>query len=203
MNMNPKRQYFNDLAPQWDSFPTIADAPAKIQRYLARSARPGARLILDVGCGTGILLPYLLAMYQQAACLVEFDYAKGMLVENARKFPDGRILRVCADVHDLPFVVPSFDLILCFSVLPHLGDTVSAIGKLYKALRPQGVLTVGHMSASKELNEFHSSLDAPVMHDRLPPAGELGDVLCRLGASVVCREDEADWYFVRAEKGGA
>jgi demethylmenaquinone methyltransferase/2-methoxy-6-polyprenyl-1,4-benzoquinol methylase len=90
MNMSPKRQYFNDLAPQWDSFPTIADAPARIQRYLARSARPGARLILDVGCGTGILLPYLLEMYPQAGCLVEFDYAEGMLVENACKFPDGR-----------------------------------------------------------------------------------------------------------------
>jgi ubiquinone/menaquinone biosynthesis C-methylase UbiE len=203
MTMNPKKQYFHDLAPQWDSFPTVPDAPARIRRYLERSARPGARQILDVGCGTGILLPYLLEMYPQAACLVEFDYAEGMLVENSRKFADARVLRVCADVQNLPFVGPSFDLVLCFSVLPHFSDAVSAVERLYRALRPQGVLTVGHMSASKELNEFHSSLDAPVRHDRLPPAGELGVILRRLGATVVRMEEETDWYFVRAEKGSA
>jgi ubiquinone/menaquinone biosynthesis C-methylase UbiE len=203
MNMTPKRQYFSDLAPQWDSFPTVPDAPAKIRRYLARSARPGARLILDVGCGTGILLPYLLEMYPQAACLVECDYAEGMLVENARKSASDRVLRLCADVQNLPFVGPSFDLILCFSVLPHFSDMASAVERLYRALRPQGVLTVGHLSASKELNEFHSSLDAPVRHDRLPPAGELGAILGRFGATAVSMEEETDWYFVRAEKGSA
>jgi demethylmenaquinone methyltransferase/2-methoxy-6-polyprenyl-1,4-benzoquinol methylase len=203
MTMNPKRQYFHDLALQWDSFLTVADAPARIRRYLERSARRGARRILDVGCGTGILLPYLLEMYPQAAPVVEFDFAEGMLAENARKFPDQRILRVCADAQDLPFVGLSFDLILCFSVLPHLGDTAPAVEKLYQALRPQGVLTVGHMSASKELNEFHRSLDAPVMRDKLLSAGELGEILRRLGAAVVCMEEETDWYFVRAEKGSA
>ena len=202
MTTNPKRQYFNDLAPQWDSFPTIPNAPARIRRYLERSARPGARQILDVGCGTGILLPYLLEMYPQAVCMVEFDFAEAMLAENARKFSDNRVLRICGDVQNLPFVGPSIDLVLCFSVLPHLGDTVSAVGKLYKALRPKGVLTVGHMAASKELNEFHGSRNGPIMHDKLLPAGELGEILRRLGASVVC-EEEADWYFVRAEKESA
>ena len=158
--------------------------------------------VLDVGCGTGILLPYLLEMYPQAACMVEFDFAEAMLAENARKFSDNRVWRICGDVQNLPFVGPSLDLVLCFSVLPHLGDTVSAVGKLYKALRPKGVLTVGHMTASKELNEFHGSLNGPIMHDKLLPAGELGEILRRLGAAVVC-EEEADWYFVRAEKESA
>jgi ubiquinone/menaquinone biosynthesis C-methylase UbiE len=202
MTTNPKRQYFNNLAPQWDTFPTIPNAPARIREYLKRSARPGARRILDVGCGTGILLPYFFEIYPQAASIVEFDFANAMLVENARKFRRECVSYVCGDARNLPFRQSSFDIVLCFSVLPHLGDAAAVIRGLFQVLRPQGALSVGHMSASKELNEFHSSMDGPIKHDRLLPAHDLGEILRGLGATVNCTDEQADSYFVRAEKRG-
>jgi hypothetical protein len=52
---------------------------------------------------------------------------------------------------------------------------------------------------SRELNAFHSSLDGPIVHDRLPPAVELAEALERLGAAVTHQEEDSDWYFVRAK----
>lgn len=200
MTMNPRRQYFNNLAPQWDTLPVVPGAPARIREFLKRSACPGARRILDVGCGTGILLPYLFESYQDAAAIVEFDLAEAMLAENARKFTRKGVAYVCGDAQHLPFKPSSFDAVLCFSVLPHLGDAAAVMPGLFRVLHPGGALSVGHLTASKELNEFHNSLDGPIKHDRLLPAGDLGEILRSLGATVHCTEEAPDGYFVRAEK---
>ena len=200
MTMNPRRPYFNDLAPRWDTFPVATDAPARIREFLRRSARVGARRILDVGCGTGILLPYLAEAYPSETVIVEFDLAEAMLREGVCKFPSGRVLRVCGDAQNLPFQAASFDLVLCFSVMPHLGDAGLVTQNLFRALRLGGVFTVGHLSASKELNEFHHAQNGPIQDDMLLPARDLGSILCRLGAAVVCAEEGPDSYFVRAER---
>ena len=200
MTMNPRRPYFNNLASQWDTFPVASDAPARIREFLRRSARAGAQRILDVGCGTGILLPYLAEVYPPETFIVEFDLADAMLREGARKFPRGNILRVCGDAQDLPFQASSFDLVLCFSVMPHLGDAALVTQNLFRALRPGGVFTVGHLSASNKLNEFHHSQNGPIRHDMLLPARDLGRILSHLGAAVVCAEEGPDSYFVRAER---
>ncbi len=198
--MNLKRQYFNNLAPQWDTLPGTPDAPARIRRFLQQSACPGVRRILDVGCGTGILLPFLFEAYPNAESIIEFDFADIMLAQNASKFSHKGVSRVCGDARRPPFKESSFDLVLCFSVLPHLGDAASVIPGLIAVLRPAGTIGVGHMSASKELNNFHSSLDAPVKQDRLLPARDLGEIFRSAGAAVHCAEEGPDSYFVLAEK---
>ncbi len=200
MDNDQKRQYFNELAPRWDSFPTIPNAASKIRSYLERSRHPHPRHILDVGCGTGILTADLMELYPEAQVIVELDYAEQMLFENAKKFRDRRVLHVHGDARKLPFIVPTFDLILCFSALPHFDDSYSALNQFFRALRPSGILTIGHMAASQDLNAFHHALEAPVNRDRLLPAKELSVILEQLGARGIVAEEEKEWFFVRAEK---
>ncbi len=203
MTMNPRRPYFNNLAPQWDTFPVATDAPVRIREFVHRSARVGARRVLDVGCGTGILVPYLAEVYPPATAIVEFDFADAMLIEGTRKFRQGHIFRVCGDVQNLPFPEASFDVVLCFSVMPHLGEASLVARNLFRVLRAGGVLAVGHLAASKELNAFHRSKNGPIHHDTLLPACDLGEILRHLGATVVCAEEGPDSYFVRAERRNA
>jgi ubiquinone/menaquinone biosynthesis C-methylase UbiE len=200
MDNDRKRQYFNELAPRWDSFPTIADAASKIHAYLERSRHPRPQHILDTGCGTGILIPCLMKLYPEVQVIVELDYAEQMLLENARKHPDRRVLHVQGDARKLPFIVPTFDLILCFSALPHFDDSYAVLSQLFHALQPGGIITIGHMAASQELNAFHHALEAPVNHDCLLPAKELGNMLEQMGASGIVAEEEKEWFFVRGEK---
>ena len=200
MTANPKRRHFNELASRWDYLPRPADALPKVERFVERVSRASAKRILDVGCGTGILLPYLLETCQSATCFVELDFAEEMLRENARKIGEERVCRVCADGQTLPFPNACFDLVLCFGVLPHFGELESALEEQLRVLRPSGVFATGHLMGSAELNAFHRSLGEPLGGDTLPPAESLGDRLRQLDAEVIAAEEQPDWYFVQAVK---
>lgn len=200
MTNNLKRQYFNELAPRWDTLPSPSGAAARVRDFVRRALQPEARRILDVGCGTGLLLPHLIAERPDAQCIVEFDLAEAMLAENARNFADRQIIRVCGAAEELPFRRDSFDVILCFGVLPHLLALEQALRHLLDLLAPRGVLSVGHLMASGELNAFHQGLGQPVAGDYLPPAVELGRLLEDAGAVKVVAEENPGWYFVRGER---
>lgn len=200
MDVSEKRQYFNGLAPRWDGMPAPPEAPARVAQFVARAVRPDDRWILDVGCGTGVLLPALLEAAGGAARIVETDVAELMLAENRRKFPEGPVERVCAEALRLPFPDGFFDAVLCFGVLPHLGAAEHALPRLLSNVKPGGILAVGHLMDSATLNAFHAGLAGPVNRDRLPPAAALAETLRCLGAAVRAAEDAPGWYFVAAER---
>jgi len=131
---------------------------------------------------------------------VELDFAEDMLRENARKVPDRRVARLCADAQTLPFPDEHFDLVVCFGVLPHLVDLKAALEELLRVLRLSGGLAVGHLMGSVELNALHRSFEGPIANDTLPPAESLAQMLRQLKATVVSAEESPDWYFVQAAK---
>jgi len=123
-------------------------------------------------------------------------------LENKLKSCDPRVVRVCADAMKPPFSPASFELVLCFNMLPHLGDPQHALPPLLTALAPGGALVIGHLMNSQQLNAFHGQLEGPVSGDRLPPAAVAASLLAAMGAPVECAEEEPGWYFVRCRRPG-
>ena len=197
MKPTARREYFNSLAPRWDNIPAPPDAGERVRRFLDGVVRPEHQRVLDIGCGTGLLVPGLLADSRR---IVELDFAPGMLAENRRKHPGARVSHVCSDAEQLPFAGPCFDLVLCFGVLPHFERPAHALGELLGLLRPGGRLAVGHLMGSQALNAFHASLEGPVNRDQLPAAGELARLFEDLGARIVAAAETADSYLVSVEK---
>ncbi len=202
MNFNDKKSYFEELAKSWDTLPQPEDHPRKIRAFVSRAMEGPVRRILDAGCGTGILLPALLEICPADARIVEMDFAWRMLRENRRKCCDPRVMRVCADAVQPPFPPASFDLVLCFNMLPHVGDPQRALAPLLAALAPSGTLAIGHLMSSEELSAFHAQLEGPVSEDRLPPVPAMASLLEALGTEVECAEEAPGWYFVRCRKSG-
>lgn len=199
--MQAKRNYFNDLAPRWDNIPRAPDAGDRIAAFCRRSLAAGARRVLDVGAGTGLLAPHLFEA-GPLALLVEVDYAPGMLRVSRSKSPDGRRRFVCADALRMPFQPAAFDAVLCFGILPHLGDAVAALTALWRAVAPGGRLSIGHLMGSAELNARHREIGGPVAADTLLPAERVASFLEALGAARTEAQDRPDGYFVLAERGG-
>lgn len=50
-----------------------------IRNFVQRSFLDGAKSILDVGCGTGILVPHILSAYPDAQIVIELNFAEEML----------------------------------------------------------------------------------------------------------------------------
>jgi ubiquinone/menaquinone biosynthesis C-methylase UbiE len=91
------------------------------------------RRILDVGCGTGIMLGYL-ARYGQVEGI---DISpKAIAFCRARGFKNVRL----GDAQKLPFPDSSFDIITAFDTLEHLRDDRMALKEFYRLLRPGGWL---------------------------------------------------------------
>jgi ubiquinone/menaquinone biosynthesis C-methylase UbiE len=201
--MTPKRDYFNGLAELWDGFQSPPDTATKLSRFVSLAVPPTARRILDVGCGTGILLEPLRSSGVQPSLIVELDSAQRMLVRNRQKLTGEQpVSHICGDAGRLPFPDGCFDAILCFNALPHLEPIADVLERMVDCLLPSGVLSVGHLANSENLNAFHASLDGPVSHDRLPKAAELAGLIRGMNAEVVREEEAADWYLVQARKRG-
>lgn len=202
MRMTEEKQaFFNQIAPSWDDMQQ--DSPeikSGIRKFVQSAYLNGAKAILDVGCGTGVLVPHLLTAYPNAQLIVELDFAEEMLAVNRAKHTDPRLARLAADATNLPLPDESMDVVLCFNAAPHLGSGEPAFRDLFRVLARGGVLAVGHLMNSAELNQFHGNLHGPVAHDHLPPARELGKILSSLGAINVMAQEQQGWYFVRAER---
>jgi ubiquinone/menaquinone biosynthesis C-methylase UbiE len=200
VTMEQKRAFFNHIASSWDEIQRGPQIAPGIRNFVQCAYLDGARSILDAGCGTGILVPSLLAAYARTKLIIELDFAEEMLRRNRAKYRNSRLVRLAGDATNLPFPDESIDLILCFNTAPHLGDGEAAFRELFRVLAPGGTMAVGHLMSSLELNRFHANLNGPIAQDRLPPAKEMGKLFGALGGKDVIAQEQPGWYFVRVNK---
>lgn len=112
---------------------------------LVRSLRiEHARLVLDVGAGTGSLTPALRAAAPQAI-IVGIDASEGMLqIARTRRQARG----VVGDAAALPVTEHTADAVVLAFVLFHLPDPDAGLAEAARALRPPGHL--GTVTWAKE-----------------------------------------------------
>jgi SAM-dependent methyltransferase len=90
------------------------------------------RDVLEVGCGTGLILERSAAVARRATGI---DLSAGMTRFSATQ----KGLTVArASATDLPFADASFDVVYSFKVLPHVPDLRAALAEIRRVLRPEG-----------------------------------------------------------------
>jgi SAM-dependent methyltransferase len=104
----------------------------------------GGRRVLEVGVGSGVLVPTLTARFG-AYTGTDLTLARGL---EALVAPGCQAEFRRADLlaGDLP--AGGFDRIVCFSVLEHIGDSRAAARGLARALAPGGTLVCGYPMVS-------------------------------------------------------
>ncbi|MFH0727753.1 MAG: class I SAM-dependent methyltransferase [Pseudomonadota bacterium] len=83
--------------------------------------KPGDR-VLDAGCGTGVLVPFILDRITSTGVLYELDFSEKMIDTNQRLRARENIRFMVSDVEDAPLSDGSFDGAICFSCFPHFHD---------------------------------------------------------------------------------
>jgi ABC-type cobalamin/Fe3+-siderophores transport system ATPase subunit/ubiquinone/menaquinone biosynthesis C-methylase UbiE len=191
--MDVRRPYFEEIASRWDALQP-GGREERIRQLLAAFAPDlqCARTVLDVGTGTGALLP-LLRDLAPGAQLAALDLAQAMLLRARAR--SGQAAALLADAHALPLATASIDAIVCHSVFPHFRDKARALSELRRVLRPGGRLLILHDSGRAVVNRIHSQAQGPIHADLLPPADTLRELLMATGLEEVQVEDAPDHYL--------
>ena len=186
--------FFDRLAPGWDGG-MVRDEAVIAAILDAANVAPGAD-VLDVACGTGVLIPDYLA--RGVASLTAIDVSPGMVKIAREKFAGEARVRIhCADAQ-IWETDRSFDCILIYNAFPHFSDPKKLLKNLSRFLRPGGRLTVAHGMSRDRINAHHRG-GASHVSNGLMAAEDLA-ALCSPFLRVDHVLDEADMYLVSGSR---
>ena len=196
--MNPLQEFFEKLAHEWDSSQP-EDREAIIHTLLSQfdESLSQSRRILDVGTGTGVLIPILSQRYPHAR-ITSIDFAHQMCCRAAKRTSSASITQ--GDVHKLPFANQNFDTVICHNSFPHFTHNQLALINFKRVLISSGYLLILHDISRERVNEIHATAQARVIHqDLLPEAKYLSESLINLGFTLQSVEDTDDHYIIYAK----
>jgi demethylmenaquinone methyltransferase/2-methoxy-6-polyprenyl-1,4-benzoquinol methylase len=151
--------------------------------------------VLDVGTGTGVLLP-VLASYTSGTNITAIDSAEKMIDVARQKFEGLGCSFIQGDVTDYPFASESYDVIVCYSVFPHIDDKPRMIKNLLGALKRGGLLAILHSCSKERINGVHVHAHRDVMLDGLPSADTVADFMRKQGLRLEVVIDNSEMYAV-------
>jgi ubiquinone/menaquinone biosynthesis C-methylase UbiE len=193
------QEYFDQLAPTWDKelTPERLKCLGNIVKELG--IKRGYR-VLDIGSGTGVLLPFLVAKVGGKGRIVALDFSAEMLIQaQAKDFPP--IVGLAqADVLAIPLRDNSVELAICNSAFPHFSDKVMALKEIARVLKNNGRLVICHTMSRETLNQLHQCIGGAVANDLLPDESQLKALIKQAGLKITHLEDSPQRYLVIAEK---
>ena len=194
------REYFNNRADTWDENIAEKDTNKLTQMAERLELKPGS-VVLDVGTGTGVFLPYLLNKIGERGKIVALDLAEEMLVKARIKYPDENIEFLHADIINIPIYEEMFDSVVCYSSFPHFQDKHKALIQMKRVLKPGGRICICHTSSRDHINGIHATLPG-MQNDLLPSPDEMRIMFSDAGFIVVKTEEDSESYLAVGEKSG-
>ena len=142
--------FFNNHAPQWDE--RMIRNEEVIKRILSNAQVSEGKEILDVACGTGVLIPDYLA--RKVKSVTAIDISPEMVKIAQKKFSQENVKIICGDVENITFE-QKFDCIVVYDAFPHFGEQEKLIKILSALLKEEGTLTIAHGMSREAINRLH------------------------------------------------
>jgi len=201
-----RKEFFNEHAEKWcdmwyrDHATGRSDKHQKdFERLFSLlPLRPGFH-VLDVGCGTGVLVPFIIERITSTGILYELDFADRMIEVNRRLHQQENLRFLIADAENAPLNAACCDVVICFSCFPHFQDKENALLVLSRILKPGGVFVLAHFDSAVGINKHHAACHA-VRHDHLPDKAAMEILLQRAALAIDIFIDEPGFYLIRAKK---
>jgi ubiquinone/menaquinone biosynthesis C-methylase UbiE len=111
---------------------------------LALACANEPKRVLDVGCGTGLLLRQLARRLPDAAELTGVDAAAGM-IEAASVGPDQRLRYLQGTAERLPFEDSTYDLVISTTSFDHWTDQAAGLAECRRVLAPGGLFVLADL----------------------------------------------------------
>jgi len=192
------REYFNSRAEIWDE--NIAEKDTnKLTQMAERIELKPESVVLDVGTGTGVFLPYLLKNIGENGKIVALDLAEEMLAKARAKYPGEHVEFLHADIMEIPIYDEMFDSVVCYSSFPHFRDKHKALTEMKRVMKFGGRMYICHTSSRDHINGIHATLPG-MENDLLPAPDDMRILIANAGFTFVTIEEDSESYLAVGEK---
>jgi ubiquinone/menaquinone biosynthesis C-methylase UbiE len=196
-----RKTYFNDVAETWDKRYCTPQLASFLRKLVSQFGLKLGQNVLDVGTGTGVLIPHLVQMVGASGSVTAVDYAEKMVQIGKSKHV--HFDNVSIELHDIEedgLPSESFDAVTCFGLFPHLTKKEKALHNMRRALKPGGILIIAHALSSEELKAHHANVASSVVNDTLPEKAEMRRLLKRTGFTRIRIRDKRGCYLCKSIK---
>ncbi|NCC66682.1 MAG: class I SAM-dependent methyltransferase [Clostridia bacterium] len=147
-------EFFDQKAPIWDAMsPKSSDEV--INTILDNAGVAEGVSVLDIGCGTGVLIPFYLE--RGVSSVTAVDFSEKMIEAAKQNFTDPRVKLICADAEVAAFDGP-FDCCIIYHAFPHFTDPNAMIANLSKYIKKGGSITIAHGFSRARIDQQHHAV---------------------------------------------
>jgi ubiquinone/menaquinone biosynthesis C-methylase UbiE len=194
-----KIKFFDSKAWGWDRRNHLEDK-LQIRKLVNKFSLKPNDLVLDIGTGNGVLLPYLSPKVNPGGRILALDISWKMIAW-AKKNNRHRNLRFMnASAEAMPVKDQKLDCITCFATFAHVCDKMECLKEMARILKKGGRLYIAHLLGKKELAHHHKNTGRVVMHDILPEDSMMKKMMTACGFKNIRIIDRPDLYLASARK---
>ena len=189
-----QRDFFDNIAKEWDNIIEVNEE--KINTLLSKLDIKENERVLDVGTGTGVLIPFIKKLNKNGY-IRGVDFSNGMLEVARKKYKhiqnlDFEIIDVENEV-----IKEKYNKIILYSMFPHLENKTKTIKTLVKKnLSENGKLMIAHSNSREFLNNMHKEKDEAVSEARLIPIDNQVKLFEDIGLNVVEAFENDQMYYL-------
>lgn len=191
-----QRELFDDIVHVFEP-PLPEGVPERLETIVAAASIAPGECVLDVGSGTGILIP-LIRAYRPGS-IVACDLSGKMLERLNRNYSG--VKTVQADVRDLSLPDASVDAAFLNACYPNIADKKSAFANIARMMRTDGRMVISHPLGKTFIESLRKRSPFPL--DDFPTRPEAKRQLAPFGFVVRRFVDDPELYLLVAVKVGA
>lgn len=190
INKNDVIKFFDMYAADWDAQMVRDD---KIIGTILDNAgiRAGSR-VLDVACGTGVLIPDYLARGVESVTAIDISPEMVKIAQGKFNQPNVRIM--CGDVM-VADIGGDYDAIVIYNAFPHFAEPEKLVEILSDKLKKGGRFTVAHGMSRERIDAHHKGAASKVSNG-LMEAEKLAEIFNRYINTVQIISDDKIYQVV-------
>jgi ubiquinone/menaquinone biosynthesis C-methylase UbiE len=188
-----QRDFFSKLIHVFDP-PLPEGVPKRLKNIVASAKIAKGHVVLDVGTGTGILVPLIQAYGPEAifAC----DLSEAMLAHLEKQYPYAKT--IAADVSDLVLPDESIDIVFLNACYPNIVDKPRSFKNISRMTRSGGRTIISHPMGKSFIDSLKKKSPFPL--DDFPEESEAEALLEPYRFKVQEFIDEPEIYILIATK---